>query len=99
MPGRADRLVSDHRTERACESDGQKERTVAKTHDEAEEIDREQKVEPQHLRVRNHLPEDRADQRIENPEDVDQRAKSHVPAEADVLAVGDAALALGILRI
>ena len=99
MPGRADRLVGDDRSNGARRHDRQPQRPAAEAHDQPEEIDRQQEVEPERMRVGKKPPEIAAKSGLRHPGHPDRRAEAEIPGKGQPAARFAPALRLGELRI
>ena len=86
MPGRADRLVGDDGDHRAGRRRRQPDRPLAKAHHQTEEIDRQQEVDPERMRIRNEIPEDGAEPALDDPGHVDRQPHAHIPGKSDLFA-------------
>src|SRR5919108_5725506 len=86
MPRRADELIDQDRGGRARRNYRQPERPLPKAHGKAEEIDWQQEVEPELLRVRDEPAEIGTEAGFDHPRHPERRAEAEIPGEAHCLA-------------
>ncbi len=79
--------------------DRQKAVARAEAHHEPQKVDREEHVEADRLGIADQLPEDRTDQRIDEPWNIDHDAEARIPGEGDRQSALAALFGLRILRV
>jgi hypothetical protein len=88
-----------HRRDGACGHDRQKPVACTEAHHEPQKVDREEHVETDCLGIADQLPEDRTEQRIDDPWNIDNDAEARIPGEGNRQSALPALFGLCILRI